>query len=142
MRVLITGVNEQGHSCVVDESTPVVSPFGPGGITVAVVASSESCPPPARPPGRGDLVGVASTPGVARWSYIDFPPGVTTHVHHTDSLDFDVILDGRVDLILDDGAHQLGPGDGVVIKGVDHGWETHDEGCRMSVVVIATPPLE
>ncbi|MFI5040850.1 MAG: hypothetical protein ACHQNA_03205, partial [Acidimicrobiales bacterium] len=46
------------------------------------------------------------------------------------------------DLVLDDGAHRLGPGDGVVIKGVDHRWETHEEGCRMSVVVIATPPLE
>ena len=142
MRILITGVDQEGHSCVVGESNPAAHPFGSGGITVAVVASSESCPPAARPPGRGDLLGVASTPGVARWSFTEFPPGVTTPVHHTDSLDFDVVLHGSVDLILDDGAHQLGPGDGAVIKGIDHGWATHDQGCRMSVVVIATPPLE
>lgn len=132
----------EGRSCVVGESNTAAQPFGSGGITVAAVASSESCPPAARPPGRGDLLGVVSSPGIARWSFIEFPPGVTTPVHHTDSLDFDVVLDGRVELILDDGAHQLGPGDGVVLKGVDHGWETHDQGCRMSVVVIATPPLE
>jgi hypothetical protein len=44
--------------------------------------------------------------------------------------------------VLDDGAHRLERGDAVVVKGVDHGWATHDEGCRMSVVVIGTPPPE
>jgi hypothetical protein len=127
---------------VVEKVTPEAHPFENGGITVSAVASSESCPPPARPPGRGQLVGVASIPGIARWSYVQFPPGVKTAVHHTDSMDFDVVIDGAVDLILDDGAHRLGAGDGAVVKGVDHCWETGEEGCRMSVVVIATPPLE
>jgi hypothetical protein len=142
MRVLVTGVDEDGRSCVVEEAMPSVNGFESGGITVALVASSQSSPPPSRPPGRGALLGVAATPGVARWSFIEFPSGVATAVHHTDSLDFDVVLEGSVDLVLDDGAHRLGPGDGVVIKGIDHGWATHEEGCRMSVVVIATPPLE
>jgi len=141
MAFLITGIDAEGRSCVVGETTPSTSPFE-SGITVSAVASSGSCPPPPRPPGLGDLVGVASVPGVARWSIIEFPPGATTRVHHTDSLDFDVVLDGSVDLILDDGPHRLGPGDGAVINGVDHGWETHAQACRMSVVVIATPPLE
>lgn len=142
MRVLIAGIDEQGRSCVVEESLLQPVAFESGGITVAVAASTVSCPPPSRPPGRGSLVPVASPPGVARWSFIEFPPEVTTALHHTDSVDFDVVLEGRVDLVLDDGAHQLDRGDGVVIKGVDHGWQTHDAGCRMSVVVIATPPLE
>jgi hypothetical protein len=29
-----------------------------------------------------------------------------------------------------------------VMNGVDHGWATHEEGCRMSVVVVGTPPRE
>jgi hypothetical protein len=142
MRVLITGVDDLGRSCVIEETTPSVHAFESGGITVAPAAATESCPPPPRPPGRGILVGVASTPGNARWSFVDFPPETTTALHHTDSLDFDVILEGSVDLILDDGPHRLDSNDGAVIKGVDHGWQTHEEGCRMSVVVIATPPLE
>jgi quercetin dioxygenase-like cupin family protein len=142
MRVLITGVDEQGRSCVVDETTPSVESFEAGGITVSPAAATESCPPPARPPGRGNFLQVTVTPGKARWSFIEFPPDCTTALHHTDSLDFDVVIDGRVDLILDDGPHRLGPGDGVVVKGVDHGWQTHEDRCRMSVVVIGTPPLE
>jgi hypothetical protein len=109
---------------------------------VTVAAETESCPPPPRPPGRGDRLEIVSGPGIARWSFVEFPPDVTTPFHHTDSVDFDVILDGRVDLVLDDGVHPLGVGDAVVMNGVDHGWTTHDEGCRMSVVVVGTPPPE
>ena len=132
MRILITGVDDQGRSYVVEERMPSGQPYESGGITVAVAAASESFAPPSRPPGRGEHLSVVATPGTARWTFIDFPPGVASPFHHTDSLDFDVVLD--------DGPHRLGPGDGVVINGVDHGWETHDQTCRMSVVVIATPP--
>ncbi|MFI5046951.1 MAG: cupin domain-containing protein [Acidimicrobiia bacterium] len=141
MRVLITGVDDQGRSCVVEETTPSGHAYEAGGITVAQVVRTESSPPPARPPGRAEGIG-AMLPGHAMWSFVEFPPGVTTPLHHTDSLDFDVVLEGSVDVVLDDGRHRLGRGDGVVLKGVDHRWETHEEGCRMSVVVIGTPPLD
>ena len=142
MRVLITGVDDQGRSCVVGEPMQIATPYDSGGITVTIAAETESCPPPPRPPGRGDLLSIVGTPGIVRWSFVEFPPGTNTPFHHTDSVDFDVVLEGAVDVILDDGAHRLGPGDGVVMNGVDHGWETHEEGCRMSVVVIGTPPPE
>ena len=141
MRILVTGIDDQGRSCVVEETTPDAAPFGEG-IIVTVAAETESCPPPPRPPGRGDLVPIVRGPGITRWSFVEFPPRTTAPLHHTDSVDFDVILDGHVDLILDDGAHRLERGDAVVMNGVDHGWATHDEACRMSVVVIGTPPPE
>jgi hypothetical protein len=142
MRVLITGVDDQGRSCVVEERTPSVDAVDPSGITIEVAAKTESYPPPARPPGRGYLQPVTVTPGIARWSFIEFPSGTKTGFHHTDSVDFDVILEGSVDVLLDDGPHRLDRGDGVLVTGVDHGWETHGDGCRMGVVVIGTPPLE
>lgn len=51
-------------------------------------------------------------------------------------------LEGSINLLLDDGPHRLGPGDSAVVNGVDHGRQTEESGCRMSVVVIATPPLD
>jgi quercetin dioxygenase-like cupin family protein len=141
VRILVTGVDDQGRSCVVEERTGSDAPFT-GGITVTVAAETESSPPPPRPPGHGELVPIVRGPGIARWSFVEFPPGVTAPLHHTDSIDFDVILEGHVDLVLDNGPRTLGPGDAVVMNGVDHGWATHDEGCRMSVVVIGTPPRE
>jgi mannose-6-phosphate isomerase-like protein (cupin superfamily) len=143
MRLLITGVDDHGRSCVVEDRVPDSVPFESNGITVLMAAKTESCPPPPRPSGsRGDHVGEGGIPGTVGWSFIDFPAQAKTAVHHTDSLDFDVVLEGSIELVLDDGAHRLGPGDGVVINGVDHGWQTADLACRMSVVVIATPPPE
>ena len=141
MRILVTGIDGDGRSCVVEERTGNDAPFA-GGITVTVAAETQSSPPPPRPPGHGELVPIVRGPGIARWSFVEFPPGVSAPLHHTDSVDFDLILEGRVDLILDDGVHPLASGDAVVMNGVDHGWATHDEGCRMSVVVIGTPPPE
>ena len=139
MRILVTGVDADGRSCVVEERSGSDAPFT-GGITVTVAAETASSPPPPRPPGRAELIPIVGGPGIARWSFVEFPAGLTTAFHHTDSVDFDVVLDGCVDLLLDDGAHELRPGDAVVVNGVDHGWQTGDEGCRMSVVVIGTPP--
>ena len=107
MRILVTGVDDQGQSCVVEERTGDDAPFT-GGITITVAAETESSPPPPRPPGHGELVPIVRGPGIARWSFVEFPPGITAPLHHTDSIDFDVILDGHVDLILDDGPHTLG----------------------------------
>jgi hypothetical protein len=142
VRLLITGVDEHGRSCVVEDRVPSEVPFGPDGISVAIAARTESCPPPSRPPGHGERVPSAATPGTAGWNFIQFPAHTSTAIHHTDSVDFDVVLEGSIDLILDDGAHRLGRGDGVVINGVDHGWQTAESDCRLSVVVIATPPPE
>lgn len=53
-------------------------------------------------------------------------------MHHTDSVDFDVVLEGSVDLILDDGAHPLQRGDSVVMTGVDHAWRAGQDGCVLA----------
>ena len=138
MRVLVTGVDDEGRSCVVEEASAPTRAFGATGIAVSTLAGTDASPPAPGPPGRSEHIDIIGQPGLARWSLVDFPPNATTPFHHTDSVDYDVVLDGRVELVLDDGAHPLGPGDGVVVNGVDHAWTTGDEGCRMSVVVIGT----
>jgi mannose-6-phosphate isomerase-like protein (cupin superfamily) len=142
MRFLITGVDDEGRSCVLEDRPPTIVPFESGGIQVELATATESCPPPPRPPGRGGLVPMPGEPGIVRWNFIAFPAHTKTAVHHTDSVDFNVVLEGSVDVILDDGPHRLNRGDAVVLNGVDHGWQTGESDCRMSVVIIATPPLE
>ena len=41
MRILVTGVDDQGRSCVVEETTPDGEPFGEG-IIVTVAAETRS----------------------------------------------------------------------------------------------------
>ncbi|ORW53845.1 hypothetical protein AWB90_01750 [Mycobacterium paraense] len=88
-----------------------------------------------------DLLDLVVAPGALRWAAIEYAPGAEFAMHHTDTVDFDVVLSGSVDLILDDGAHRLAVGDGVVITGVDHAWLAGPQGCRLSVLTIgASPP--
>jgi mannose-6-phosphate isomerase-like protein (cupin superfamily) len=142
MRFLITGIDDEGGSCLVTDRPPTIVPFESGGIQVELATATESCPPPPRPPGRGGLVPMPGEPGIVRWNFISFPADTKTAVHHTDSVDFNVVLEGSVFIVLDDGPHRLDKGDAIVVNGVDHGWQTAASGCRMSTVIIATPPLE
>jgi hypothetical protein len=63
----------------------------------------------------------AALPGVAGYMEPDAPG-----MHTTDTIDFEVVLDGEVWLELDDGVEvQLKPGDTVVQNGTRHAWRNH-----------------
>jgi quercetin dioxygenase-like cupin family protein len=61
-------------------------------------------------------------------------------MHRTDTLDFAVILEGSVELTLDDGVHPLLPGDCVVVQGVDHAWRAGEQGCVLCGINLGTAP--
>ena len=67
-------------------------------------------------------------PGIAEWIVVDYEPGGVQEWHHTDTVDFDLVLQGSIDLTLDDGVHHLDAGDGAVINGVDHAWQAGARG--------------
>jgi quercetin dioxygenase-like cupin family protein len=98
---------------------------------------------PSIPIGGGrvaDALDLAVPAGAMRWTVIDYAPGAGFSMHHTDTVDLDVVLSGSVDLILGDGAHPLAPGDSAVVTGVDHAWRAGPEGCRLSVMTIGASP--
>jgi hypothetical protein len=59
-------------------------------------------------------------------------------MHTTDTVDFELILEGEVWLELDDGVEvHLEPGDTVVQNGTRHAWRNHgDKVCRLLVVLV------
>ena len=141
MRKLVTGVDAAGRSCVVDETplTLEADPDNPG-FCSALAGVTSSSPPPARPEGVGHPVDLGVAPGLVRWVVVDYPADLDFPVHHTDTVDFDMLLAGSLVLVLDDGEHTLEPGDVVIMNGIDHGWRTGPDGCRLSVCSIGTPP--
>jgi quercetin dioxygenase-like cupin family protein len=141
-RLLVTGVDAAGRSCAVrDDRITLQGNAGADGILYSVLYATPSLP--SIDDGGGRMVGfldLAVPPGAMRWTVIDYAPGAGFSMHHTDTVDLDVVLSGSVDLILDDGAHPLAPGDSVVVTGVDHAWRAGPEGCRLSVMTIGAPP--
>ncbi|BBY63100.1 cupin domain-containing protein [Mycolicibacterium helvum] len=139
MRLFITGVDADGKSCVVSNDEVEINSVAPG-FAIALPYATTQSPPPARPHGNADLIDQFLEPGHARWMVIDQGPNTETPMHHTDTIDFETVLSGSVDLILDDGVHQLEAGDMVVMNGVDHAWKAGPDGYRMTAVLIGTPP--
>jgi mannose-6-phosphate isomerase-like protein (cupin superfamily) len=141
MRKLVTGVDDAGRSGCVEEremsfDTTAVHPRATG----AGIFETDRCPPPARPAGQGQDLDVRLGPGLVRWSVVRLEPEFPFWMHHTDTIDLDVVLDGSVEIVLDDGAHLLEAGDCVVVTGVDHAWRVGPRGVTMSVTTIGTPP--
>lgn len=59
-------------------------------------------------------------------------------MHRSDTIDFEVIVSGKIDIVLEGGARRtLHPGSCLVMGGVMHAWENiYDEPCIYSVVVL------
>lgn len=69
---------------------------------------------------------VITIPGGTVWRTVDFPPGYTSPIHRTLSLDFGVVLEGEIELLLDSGETRLlKRGDVAVQRGTNHAWEDH-----------------
>jgi quercetin dioxygenase-like cupin family protein len=139
VRRLVTGVDAAGRSCVVEEREVACGDVVPG-VGVDTIFDTHESPPCPRPAGRGDMLDLGVAPGLAHWIVVEYEPGAVFPRHHTDSIDFDIVLAGSMELTLDDGVHLLAQGDCVVMTGVDHAWRGGPEGCTLSVIALGTPP--
>jgi hypothetical protein len=97
----------------------------PGGSLFGIV-----CFPP-RSAGRRNLKG-DHTPGMNVGEHDD------PSMHATNSVDYEIILSGKVDICLPGGqARTLGGGDCLIMAGVPHSWQNHyDEPCMYAAIVI------
>ena len=139
MKRLVTGVDSNGRSCVVEEAD--LGPSDVADMEQHIVFRTSESPPPPRPAGHGADMDLGVAPGLTRWTVVQWPPDRDAPMHHTDTVDFDIVVAGSIDLILDDGTHHLEPGDCVLVNGVDHAWKAGPEGCTLSVVLLgSTPP--
>lgn len=140
VRLLVTGVDASGRSCAVQDG-PITPQTFPGFEGILVSALYGASAPTVSDGGRvAEPLGLGVPPGALNWMTLDYGPGVVLSMHHTDTIDLDLVLAGSIELVLDDGAHPLGPGDSVVVTGVDHGWRTGPDGCRLSVVSFGVTP--
>ncbi|OJJ47366.1 hypothetical protein ASPZODRAFT_96353 [Penicilliopsis zonata CBS 506.65] len=90
-----------------------------------------------------DLPGVC-IPGGTVLRLVDINPGGVSPMHRTVSLDYGVVLEGEVELVLDSGAKQLlKRGDVVVQRGTNHAWRntSSTEWARMLYVLQEAQPL-
>jgi mannose-6-phosphate isomerase-like protein (cupin superfamily) len=139
-RRVVTGLDAEGKSAVViDGPIPRLND-----VTAALAWRTASVP--ADNSGNDDPVApydvaMLHTPG-SNFAICEFRPRTPEVMHATDTIDYLVILSGRVTLVLEEGQADLGPGDFVVDRGVLHGWRNpHDEPCVAAVVNLPAHPV-
>jgi mannose-6-phosphate isomerase-like protein (cupin superfamily) len=103
-------------------------------------------------------IGVPPPPGGTIFRVVDFPPegtarsreailkemGVTDDggarhaaMHRTRSIDYAIVLEGEIDMLLDDSEVHLRAGDVLVQQGTNHAWVNRGTApCRMAFVLI------
>lgn len=84
-------------------------------------------------------------PGGTVLRYVDMRPGATSPMHRTVSLDYGVVLEGEVELVLDSGEKRLMKrGDLSIQRGTIHEWRntSQTQWARMLYILQEAHPLE
>ena len=147
-RRVVTGHDAQGKSVVLSDGMPPQDhPMRGAAIgadfiemwnspeAVPTLTSEPDGEPVSRPfaimPASGHLIRIIDI----------YPPrmgGHRTVMHRTRTLDYAMVIEGEIVLVLDDSEVVLGPGEVVVQRGTDHAWENRtDKVTRMAFFHIA-----
>ena len=78
------------------------------------------------PPERGSIFRI-----------VDFPAGAKVEMHRTRSIDYAVVIEGEIDMLLPGGEVHLRAGDVLVQQATDHAWENRGaKNCRVAFILI------
>ncbi|MCZ4344074.1 cupin domain-containing protein [Sphingomonadaceae bacterium G21617-S1] len=153
--VVVAAIDETGRSVFVEPGEAVTS-YVPGAVEAAYVWGTEEVT--ALPEIGGPLARVSFPPaGGSRLAIICFPPhsagkidmrasastgavklGSSPAMHRSDSIDYEIILQGKIDIVLEGGDRRtLRPGSCLVMGGAMHEWENiYDEPCIYAAVLL------
>ena len=145
LRRVVTGLKGTKSGVIHEGATPKV--FGDENHVFAEVWATDSKVPECR--GADDITESFESfrtdmaPGQTRFRLVQFPAGFDAPMHATPTIDYIVVVDGEIDLELEDGSEiHVSKGDAVVQRGVKHAWHNRtDKPFQMAVVMIGTDLL-
>ena len=146
-RRVVTGHDAQGASVFIADGPPPITRTAPDGAYFFELWNTDATPAPIAPvepePTERDLT-VPPAPGGTKIRINEFPPGLVSPTHRTQTVDYGIVLEGEVVLVLDrldhldhENERVLRPGDVVVQRGTDHRWENRtDSVARMAFILV------
>ena len=165
-RRVVTGHDEAGKAVVLmDSAAPNVRRRAAGLVSTLLWVTRETPAEIGGSDDRAQTTGVAPPPNGSVLRIVDFPPIATVDLstldhhaqvkemgiadmqapgeprhaftHRTRSVDYAIVLEGEIDMLLDDSEVRLTAGDVVVQQGTNHAWvNTSDRNCRIAFVLI------
>jgi quercetin dioxygenase-like cupin family protein len=143
VRRVVTGHNDEGKSVVkMDDTAPTkLIPNGDG--TNLLVWSTEAVPANNNDERDGrDLQTMITIENGSVIRIIDLLPGKESPMHRTNSIDYGIVLDGEIEMELEDGSKTtVSAGSVIVQRGTNHLWRnTTDKPVRVAFVLIEAAP--
>ena len=88
------------------------------------------------------ILGTPPPPNGTRFCVITFPPGNPGRMHRTETIDYVIVMEGEIDMDMDDSTVKLKAGDVMVQRGTNHSWVNRsDKVARAAFVLIDANPL-
>ena len=88
------------------------------------------------------IIGTAPPANGTRFAVIDFPPGNAPRMHRTETTDYVIVLEGEIEMDMDDSTVKMKAGDVMVQRGTHHAWANRsDKRARLAFVLIDAVPL-
>jgi quercetin dioxygenase-like cupin family protein len=140
-RRVVTGHDASGRSVVLSDEPAPKSHELPGAAVFHEIWNTPAAPAPVqaeepREPTERPLV-TPPDPNGTIIRFVDLMPNSASPMHRTESVDYGIVLEGEVHLLLTDSDTHLRPGDVVVQRGTDHAWENRtDAPARMAFVLV------
>ncbi|MFL4978817.1 MAG: cupin domain-containing protein [Xanthobacteraceae bacterium] len=88
------------------------------------------------------ILGTAPPANGTRFTVIDFPPGNQPRMHRTETIDYVIVLEGEIEMDMDEQTVKLKAGDVMVQRGTNHAWANRSNArARVAFVLIDAKPL-
>ena len=140
MRTIVTGLDGQGRSTVVAIEQGG-DPSAGDVVAMTVWTTGTSSPPiPRSGPWPEPALDVGCPATGTIWRLVQMPPGYEFGRHRTETLDYDTVVAGTLQLVLETDSVDLVPGDCIVLPGVPHAWRAGSSGATLNVVMTGLGP--
>jgi quercetin dioxygenase-like cupin family protein len=139
-RRVVTGHDSRGVSVFASDGPVPVVRSAPDGAFFCEIWSTDAMPAPIAADQTDPTLSALTVPPSPNGTKIrinEFPPGVVSPVHRTQSVDYGIVLSGEVVLVLDDSETVLRAGDIAIQRGTNHRWENRTaQTARMAFILI------
>jgi quercetin dioxygenase-like cupin family protein len=147
IRRIVTGHTDRNVTTVLMDGPAQNTKSSRPGTTSTLIWSSDTMPI-AMPVGEAvedmgaRILGTQPPPNGTRFIVMEFAPGEVGRMHRTETIDYISVLEGEIEMDMDDSTVRMKAGDIMVQRGTNHAWMNRsDKRARISIVLIDAQPL-
>lgn len=143
-RRVVTGHDAQGRAVVQIDALSDNELRGRTGVRAQAIWSTDGWPIDNLDPRDGATLDRGhGKPDATRFRVIEYMPGCAPRMHRTETIDYAIVLSGKIDMELDDTTTTLVAGDLLVQRGTIHNWiNRYEEPCVIAFILICAEPVK